>query len=369
MSPLWHPLSTILLADPPCYATAALLKLLLGPERKAELVYAGDRMWPALHHGQRFVVRPPGSGGVSQGSAVLVCPDGIPELLRVRSVSGDRLDLVADADSSTAHRARTDDVIGVAQLPSVRYSRRLARFRRLSLDLREAWQHGPDPAADPAATVLDKYDQQAAFYVDSSAPELEPGLADRIRRHVPERERVLVIGSGVGRECFALARAGWRVTGVDFAPAMIEEARRGASLRELEVEFLLGDIRNQPLERSSYAAVLFTYDVYSFLPGQQARREVLQRLRAILRPAGHVFLSARRIRSTYERFILGQQWVAGRGRGEWGDSHTRWIATDGTLRRSYVRAFTPAQLEAEVVVAGFRLVEWQAGHGLLRPLV
>jgi hypothetical protein len=59
----------------------------------------------------------------------------------------------------------------------------------------------------------------------------------------------------------------------------------------------------------------------------------------------------------------------GKGRGEWGDSHTRWIATDGTLRRSYVRAFTPAQLEAEVVVAGFRLVEWQAGHGLLRPLV
>ena len=201
-------------------------------------------MWPAVAHGQRFLVQPFDRTTASPGSALLVCPDGIPELLRVHSVTKERLRLVADADPTASHDARPDEVLGVAQVPSRRPRRVLARLRRRILDTREAWLWGPDPAADPASTVLEKYDNQAAFYVDSGAPELESGLEQRIHRCVPRGERFLVVGSGTGRECFALARAGWRVTGVDFAPAMVEQATRAAARHGLEIEFLLGR-RNQ----------------------------------------------------------------------------------------------------------------------------
>jgi len=367
MSCFWHPLSTILLADPRCYSTAAVLRMLLGSDRETQLVYAGDRMWPAVAHGQPFVVDSSDRRTPAPGSVVLVCPAGIPELLRVLSVTKERLHLVADADPTASHDARPDEVLGVARLPSRRPRRVLAGLRRRMLDTREAWLRGPDPAADPASTVLEKYDNQAAFYVDSGAPGLESGLEQRIRSSVPRGERFLVVGSGTGRECFALARAGWRVTGVDFAPAMVEQATRESARHGLDVEFLLGDVRNQEFGDTSYAAVLFTYDVYSFIPRRAQRLDVLRRLRSMLKAPGHIFLSARRLRSTYDRVVLTQQWAARGGRGEWGDSHTRWIATDGTLRRSYVRVLTRAQLDAEFAAAGLRLKEWHAGHGLLTP--
>ena len=50
MSCFWHPLSTILLADPRCYASAVVLRMLLDSEGETRLIYAGDRMWPALAH-------------------------------------------------------------------------------------------------------------------------------------------------------------------------------------------------------------------------------------------------------------------------------------------------------------------------------
>ena len=367
MSSFWHPLSTILLADPRCYATAVVLRMLLESDRETQLVYAGDRMWPAVAHGQPFVVEPPQRRTAPPGSVVLVCPDGIPELLRVRSVTKERLRLVADADPTASCDARPDEVLGVARLPSRRPRPALTRLRRRILDTREAWLCGPDPASDPARTVLEKYDNQATFYVDSGAPDLESGLAERIRRCVPQGERFLVVGSGTGRESLALARGGWRVTGVDFAPAMVEQAKAEAARNGLEIEFLLGDVRNQDFGGASYAAVLFTYDVYSFIPRYAQRLGVLRNLRSMLQAPGHIFLSARRVRSIYDRAVLVQQWVARGGRGECGDSHTRWIATDGTLRRSYVRVFTRAQLDAEFAAAGLRLHDWQAGHGLLSP--
>ena len=367
MSFFWHPLSTILLAEPRCYATAVVLRMLLESDGETRLVYAGDRMWPAVAHGRQFVVQLPEQRAAPPGSVVLVCPDGIPELLRVGSVTEERLRLVADADPTASRDVRPDEVLAVARLPSHRPRPLLARVRRRILETREAWRWGPDPASDPARTVLEKYDNQATFYADSAAPELESGLAERIRRCVPRGERFLVVGSGTGRESLALARAGWRVTGVDFAPAMVEQAKAAAARQGLEIEFLLGDVRNQDFAEASHAAVLFTYDVYSFIPRYAQRLDVLRNLRSMLKAPGHIFLSARRIRSTYDRVVLAQQWAARGGSGEYGDSHTRWIATDGTLRRSYVRVFTRSQLDAEFATAGLRLHDWHAGHGLLSP--
>jgi hypothetical protein len=74
------------------------------------------------------------------------------------------------------------------------------------------------------------------------------------------------------------------------------------------------------------------------------------------------------VRRGYERFILTLQWLRGAGRpgGSWGDSHTRYLAPDGSLRRSYVHYFTPRRLRGEARQAGLRLDHWTGGHVELR---
>ena len=53
---------------------------------------------------------------------------------------------------------------------------------------------------------------------------------------------------------------------------------------------------------------------------------------------------------------------------EWGASHTRYIAPDGTLHRAFVRYFTPAALRREARRAGLRVGAWHGAHlELLAP--
>jgi SAM-dependent methyltransferase len=367
MTPFWHPLSTILLTDPVCYASEVLLQTLLRVDGTAELLYAGDRMWPSVEHGDRFTVDPIDGRRLEAGSAVLACPDGIPDLLRVASIEGDSILLEADADPDVARTVSPGELLAAGRLPRRRSNPRTARRRRLLLDLREALLGAPDAHGDPAQTVLDKYESQAPLYAASDTPDLDPALGQRIREAVSPGARVLVVGSGTGRECFGLARCGFEVHGLDFAPAMIEQSEREAERLGLKVSFSLGDLRDEAFDVGSFGGILFTYDVYSFIPNAKQRIEVLSRLRSILEPHGRVFLSARRLRTNYQRAILSLAWAAHAGRGEWGNSHTRWISGDGRLHRSFVRVFSPRQLVSELDAAGMQLEGWEAGHGRLAP--
>ncbi len=68
------------------------------------------------------------------------------------------------------------------------------------------------------------------------APEVEAF----IRTH--PAGRALDLGCGTGTSSLALARAGWQVTGVDFAPRAIHMARRKAKAANLDVDFRVGDV-------------------------------------------------------------------------------------------------------------------------------
>jgi SAM-dependent methyltransferase len=192
-------------------------------------------------------------------------------------------------------------------------------------------------------------------------------LVERVQRRAAGGSAVLVLGSGVGTECFALAQAGYRVTGIDFSPAMVRFARDEAQRRGLAVEWLLADVRTLDLPEAAFAALFFTYDVYSFLPGREQRVALLRKLATWVADDGAIFLSARRVRSVYEALVLTLEWLALRraGAAEWGDSHTRYIPGDGTLRRSYVHVFPGGALRAEAAAAALRIEAWEGGHGVL----
>ena len=342
--------------------------MLLEVEGRAEVTYAGDRMWPAVRHGQTVELEPLPSAGVVTGDVVAINREGAPDLARVAGRAGrGALRLQADADPGKRWKTSPGALLARARLVRGRAAKPGRTVRRLWLDVVEALGCGPGHVLpDAADSVRRKYDGQARYYA-LLEPVIEEALLTRIRRLLTAGGRVLVAGSGSGRECFALAREGWRAKGIDFSERMVRNARDNAMRHGLEIEFECADLRRHSEPAGSVDLVLFTYDVYSFIPEADDRVDLLRRMAVWLAPRGAILLSARRVRRIYERGILSLQWLsnARRRHRPWGASHTRYIAPDGKLLRSFVHYFTDAALRREVGSAGMRLGAWQGGHAVV----
>jgi SAM-dependent methyltransferase len=371
MKSFWHPISAVFLPDPTVLASPALLKLVLKGEGQTELLYAGDRMWPAIYHGDRVTVRPVAKD-LEPGAVVLCDLNGVPDILRVVHLSGSSLRLCGDSSCDDPVQVGVDAVLGIVDRPSRTVSPRSRQGSRLRLNLREVfrtWDHetGGDED-DPTGTVRQKYEYQAPFYVGASSEEIESALLERVRQEIPAGGSVLVAGCGVGTECFGLAREGWKVKGLDFSETMIQHAEKQARQNGLAVSFEVGDVRicHQPV--CSLDAVLFAHDVYSFIPTWKERAETLESIARWLKPGGVVFLSARRIKRTSQAMVLTTQWLSqkARGGGEWGSSHSRWIAGDASLRRAFVRYFSHSRLAFETHSCGYAMDVWDRGYTVLR---
>jgi 2-polyprenyl-3-methyl-5-hydroxy-6-metoxy-1,4-benzoquinol methylase len=101
---------------------------------------------------------------------------------------------------------------------------------------------------------------------------------------------VLDVGCGVGRWCRELAARGARVTGVDFSPTMIAEARRrAAELGVLErCRFLVQDLAH--LDAGEKFELVLSVTVLQHVLEPQALRAALQRLAAHLAEGGTLIL-------------------------------------------------------------------------------
>jgi SAM-dependent methyltransferase len=75
--------------------------------------------------------------------------------------------------------------------------------------------------------------------IDPDPPELTAWLESR--QGPPGR--ALDLGCGTGRQTLLLARRGWRVVGIDFVPAAIEQARRRLDRAGAEGRLIVGDVR------------------------------------------------------------------------------------------------------------------------------
>lgn len=88
------------------------------------------------------------------------------------------------------------------------------------------------------------------------------GLLERYSRHLPQGGKVLDIGCGPGAFSNALHKSGFEVTGADFAPAMIEHARKLSR----EVTFIVADGRNLPFPDKSFALVTAAFVAHGLKP-------------------------------------------------------------------------------------------------------
>jgi SAM-dependent methyltransferase len=99
--------------------------------------------------------------------------------------------------------------------------------------------------------------------------------------------RALDLAAGEGRNAIWLARRGWDVGAVEFAPVAIDKGRTLAEAADVEVTWTLADLTDEP----DLAAADLVLHVYLHLPRPAAER-VLRHAASLVAPGGTLLVVA-----------------------------------------------------------------------------
>jgi len=183
--------------------------------------------------------------------------------------------------------------------------------------------------------------QQVAAHWNRRAPGFDADFGHSIRTQgeraawdrildlvVPSRGKLdaLDVGCGTGFLTLELATRGHRVTGVDFAPAMIAEARRKAAERGVSVRLEEGDAEQLAFDTGSFDLVISRHLLWTLPHPEAAIDEWIRVLRPGARlvvvdgqfDAGALKQPAGSARSSQEYAAIGDQlpFLGGRSREE-----------------------------------------------------
>jgi SAM-dependent methyltransferase len=175
--------------------------------------------------------------------------------------------------------------------------------------------------------------------------------------------RVLDLACGHGRITLALARHGYRMTGLDLSPRSLELAREAAARDALEVDWVHADMREIP-PGSAFEAIVSIFTSFGYFQKEQENQRVLDGVARALAPGGRFLIDvvnllglARRYRERAWEERDGVVWLqehdydllAGRNRAVW-----TFVRPDG--RRSELvhslRTYAPHELAAMLSRAG-----------------
>lgn len=234
--------------------------------------------------------------------------------------------------------------------------------------------HPPVSLGDPeslARMVVEAYNGPEEVQTWASAVEEGLNEAERLLlgKYMGGGGRILDVGCGAGREAIAWARLGYRVTGIDTAPRMIERAGDNARRTGVNITFTVADPASFEAPPGSFDYVIFSPYVYSYIASRRRRIATLIHLRDLLAPRGILVLSAVcRVdrRNLLSRSLLvdtlrrGIRAVGGeRFTSEPGDMLDR---VPGGSAPSFTHIFMGRQeAAAEIEAAGYRLSFDEAG--------
>jgi ubiquinone/menaquinone biosynthesis C-methylase UbiE len=175
---------------------------------------------------------------------------------------------------------------------------------------------------------------------------------------------LLDVPCGYGRHAIPLARAGYRVTGVDRSPTLLAEARRRAG-DDKSPELVEADYRELPFPDESFDAALNLFTSLGFY-GDEEDVKALTEIGRVLRPAARLVIETMH----RDRLVHGfheQDWrLVGEGRllleqrtfdAASGVAQTTQTLIDKTGERDSrsfsVRVYTATELVAMLLRAGF----------------
>jgi len=178
-----------------------------------------------------------------------------------------------------------------------------------------------------------------------------------IDQRVAAASRILLVGSGTGRELIALATAGFRVTGVEPVPRTLDLCRRALASKRLEADLRPGYIEDVALNGGGFDVAMFSFFVYSLIPASSRRVAALKKVARAVTPDGLVLVSFMTDGAPSPWLTRIARGVGAVTRADWrlepGDAIYR--TSPGALRFEHI--FTPRQIGEELTAAGLSPIE------------
>ena len=243
--------------------------------------------------------------------------------------------------------------------------------------------HRKDHAPDPYADLPKLYDLEHAEFLDDIP--LYVNFAEAVG------DPILDLGCGTGRITLPLARAGWRVTGLDRSVAMLDVARSRVAGEALtaDVEFIEADYGQPDLGRSAYyGLVIIGLNGLMHLPTLDAQRSCLLAAHNALDPRGQLIIDVVNptpdTLGSFERGVIHEgAWTMSDGRqvdkfsarkisptSQTIDTHLWYdiVDPDGDIRRTTssftLRYVHRAELELMLELAGFVECQFYGSYDL-----
>ncbi len=103
---------------------------------------------------------------------------------------------------------------------------------------------------------------------------------------IPIGAKILDIGSGLGREAFALNKLGFEVVGLDISNYAVEKANEKALMSDSTVEFYHYDGEHIPFIDEMFDIVIIWSQTFGLLYGDSYKENCLREYRRVLKPGG-----------------------------------------------------------------------------------
>lgn len=172
-------------------------------------------------------------------------------------------------------------------------------------------------------------------------------------RFLEPEDRLLLVGSGTGRDLVALLKLGFRADGIDLAEHATAVAASALAREGLRAELRSGSIETITL-RGTYDGIVFSWFCYGYIPETSRRTRILLRLAEHLAPDGRILISYNPRDRHPSRLATRAAQMAARLVG----SDWRPVAGDviffarDTEALQYEHRFEAGELEAEARAAG-----------------
>lgn len=171
------------------------------------------------------------------------------------------------------------------------------------------------------------FEELYAYRDDAEAKKLADHLVNVIP--VETYPNILDLGCGRGRHSINMAVRNYNVTGIDLSEVAIKKARRKAEEQNLEIEFLVGDMRT-PLNRK-FDAIINLFTSFGYFEDDDENRRVLQSMSKMVHSDGMIVIDYLNAANVINQYVPT-------GEGRIGDVHytiTRFIEDD-TINKKMV---------------------------------
>jgi len=189
-----------------------------------------------------------------------------------------------------------------------------------------------------------------------------------VRRFLKPDDRILIVGSGSGREVIALRRDGYNVEGLEPATAAAELSRDIMKKAGVQAPIRIGGIETVELD-GQFDLFVFSWYCYSYIAHRPTRIAALRSARAHLAPGGRIILSYIIGEPIPKRLPFGAARLAARlTRAGWTPENNDVLAFEpGGLH--FEHHFAPGEVEDEARAAGLKVAALQLGDDGLIALI